>query len=108
MRTINVRLARCVVMASTMLMATSCVSANGLRAPSPNEQLWIERAIQVQVGPSEQGREALLEASIPVLVYLPDLICVAFKLRRSALGGETTVCFSRADDSVVINHAEGQ
>ena len=89
-------------------LATSCSSPNEIRANSPEEQRLVDRAIQLQVGPTAQGRQALLGASRPVVVYLPEMVCVAFKLKRSALGGESTVCFSRADDSVVINHSEGQ
>lgn len=91
-----------------LLLATACSMPGVMREASPDEQALIDRAVELQVGTEDAGRAALLGASIPVVVYLPDLVCVAFKVKRSALGGEQTVCFSRADGSVASNHVEGQ
>lgn len=97
-----------IFLAFIIFLTVSYTESNQIRGNSLNEEQWVDRAIGLQVGSSERGREALLQASVPVVVYLPELVCVAFKLKRRALGGEITVCFSRADGSVVINHNEGQ
>lgn len=97
-----------VVAAFAIWLTAAYISANEIRGNSLNEQQWVDRAIELHAGPTERGREALLQAWVPVVVHLPELVCVAFKLKQSALGGEATVCFSKADGSVVINHSEGQ
>lgn len=102
------KLFRCFVATSVICLTTSCASSNEIRANSIREQQWVDSAIQLQAGSSERDRDLLLRVWVPVVVHLPDLVCVAFKLKRGALGGEATVCFSRADGSVAINHTEGQ
>ena len=99
---------RCLAATSVIFLTASCASSNEIRANSISEQQFVDRAIELQAGPSERGQETLLRVWVPVVVHLPDLVCVAFKLKQGAIGGEATVCFSRADGSVAINHTAGQ
>lgn len=108
MRRIVISLFCVAVLGFAVHLTASYTLSNEIRPHSARQQEWVDRAIILQAGPSERDREALLQTVVPVVIYLPDLVCVAFKLKRSALGGEATVCFSKTDGSVEINHSEGQ
>lgn len=72
-----------------------------------NEQALINKALDASVGPSKDGRATMMSMFTPVLVYLPDMTCVAFKANRGTIGGEFTACFKKEDGSLALTHTEG-
>lgn len=85
----------------------SCSFANSIAPPGEDEKMLIDRALNVYVGPREEDQENILSMSTPVVVYLPDMECVAFKANKGTIGGEFTVCFNRADGSLALTYTEG-
>ncbi len=104
---IHMRFMRPIILASIFL-TSSCCYFDDKPKYSPDEQIWVEKALKLYSGPNADTREHLLSYTTPVVVYLPELVCVAFKLKPTALGGEFTVCFSKAKGSVEFTHTEGQ
>lgn len=74
----------------------------------PSERELVERTIDDHFGTTEAGRRDAYRTMIPVVVYLPDMICVALKPDENTIGAEFTTCFSRSDHSIVISHREGE
>lgn len=90
------------------LVVSSCDLINPRAEPGPEGARWIEKAIDLYAGPKEEDRRRALSHSEPIVVFLPESVCVAFKLRKSTIGGETTVCFARSDETLQFIHTEGQ
>lgn len=97
---------RPLMIAAACLLATSCDALNTRRV-GPGDAYWIERALDHHIGPKLEDRRFVLSYSEPIVVYLPDMVCVAFKLRKSAIGGESTICFDRNDETLKINYTDG-
>jgi len=85
-----------------------CNSLDNKPNYTAEEQIWIDKALSLYSGDQAGGRERVLEYATPVVVYLKDYVCVAFKVNNSSIGGEFTACFYRADGSVYLTHTEGE
>ena len=93
---------------AVIILTSSCSGFDNKTKRSHDEQAWIDKAINLYAGPNDDSRKNLLSHTTPTVVYLPTLVCVAFKLKPTAVGGEFTVCFSKAKGSVEFTHTEGQ
>lgn len=106
-RDAHVRFVRLIILASVFLTNSCCAFENRPKY-SQDERVWVDKAIKLYGGPTGDTRKHLLSYTTPTVVYLPALVCVAFKLKPTAIGGEFTVCFSKAKGSVEFTHTEGQ
>lgn len=67
-----------------------------------DEQL-VEKAVDVIAG-RDDDLARIKTILYPVVVDLPEMRCVGFNPRRGTYGVSETVCFSKADGSVVVHH----
>jgi hypothetical protein len=94
--------------AASVLPTASCGVFEPRPRYGPDERAWVDKALALYGGPDAASRKEVLSYTTPTVVYLPDLVCVAFKLKPNTLGGEFTACFSRDTGSVAFTHTEGQ
>ncbi len=91
-----------------VLLASCCPQSATPASYSPSDEPWVTKAIEWGFGPGKDARREALKTTNPVVIYLPETVCVGLKLKPNSLGGESTVCFSRADGSIVTSHNEGE
>jgi hypothetical protein len=90
------------------LALSSCQIMASDRSYTDEEWRWIDKALRVYIGDSGLTKEEILQEVNPVVVYLEESVCVALKLKRSSLGGETTVCFIRDSGALETLYTEGE
>jgi hypothetical protein len=64
----------------------------------------VEAAIAEVYGPDATIDEVRKHA-YPVVIHLPSMSCVGFKLRPGWIGIEQSVCFLNSDGSVAVRHS---
>lgn len=89
-------------------LASCCPQGESPAAYDPADKAWVDKAAEWGFGSGAAARREALETTDPVVVHLSDRVCVALKLRSNSLGGDSAVCFSRADGKVVASHTEGE
>jgi hypothetical protein len=70
--------------------------------------IWIDLAVTEYIGTSGATPNYVLDTTEPVVVYLPNEVCVSFKLRRNTLGGETVICFEKESRTKSLIYTEGE
>jgi hypothetical protein len=96
------------VISTGVFLSSACSAFEPKPKYSPDEQAWVDKAIRLYGGQTEDARRHLLSYTTPTVIYLPTLVCVAFKLKPTAVGGEFTACFSKAKGTVEFTHTEGR
>lgn len=90
----------------TMMLKENGYFGRGLADYRAADRPWIEKALVQEFGSNEIGQREALKAVNPVVVYLDSEVCVGLNVRPSALGSESSICFSRADQTVSRKHIE--
>lgn len=99
-----------IALSTALLCFVFLSSCSGSMRRSPidgEEQSLINRSLDASVGTSKEGRKTMMSMFTPVVIYLPDVKCVAFKANKGTIGGEFTACFRKTDDSLAFTHTEG-
>ena len=85
----------------------ACSDSMRMAPINENEKALINKALNASVGASRDGQATMMYMFTPVVVYLPDMDCVAFKANSGTIGGEFTACFRKDDGSLALTHTEG-
>ena len=71
------------------------------------DQPFIDRAIDVHAKGNPKTRAYVLDRYEPSVVYLPDMVCVGLKLKRGIAGGDSTYCFDKQAQKLVVAYHSG-
>lgn len=88
------------------LVLSACSSGDNRRAYSDREIQLIDKAITYYGGDTEEKRAIILRDTVPTVVKLPEMSCVAFTLRKNVIGLESVVCFDAESGAVTVDHTE--
>ena len=66
----------------------------------------VNRALDLY-GHGKVSRADLLRSYNPVIVYLPEMTCVAMKPRKAFAGGEDTMCFDKDETRFLFYYRNG-
>lgn len=88
------------------LLATACATQNGDKTYREAEEKYVSKAIYIYSGKGRISRSEIEKDVRPVVVYLPDMICVGLNLRPGHAGGDTTICFDK-NGNEVLHHVSG-
>jgi len=75
---------------------------------APEEKYWIDKAVSLHYGSDKDSREEAERVTRPSVVVLQNKVCVGLKLKENSLGGDFSVCFLKADGSVVEVYTDGE
>jgi len=92
---------------SSCFLLTACKANDTLLPINDDEKVLIDKALDAYVGSNKDAREQVLSMFTPVLIYLPDMVCVGFKAKSHVIGGEFAACFAKSDNSLILTHNEG-
>lgn len=93
-----------VIIASTVL-ATLAGCSDNIRSL---DQHYVDKAIYVHSNGGKTSKGEVLKKYRPAVVYLPEMVCVGLNLKRGIAGGDSTYCFDKRSQKLVVEYLNGE